>query len=444
MSTNVPRAVFDDNGVEYWLERELGRGGQGQVFAVRGQDLAVKLVAHGTPGARQQIRENVARVKRLELSGLCIAKPLRTLAEPHVGYVMELMTDMVPIHALIHPVLPASEWYCATGGLRRRLHILSKLAHLLRDLHGRGLAYGDLSANNVFISSSATETEVWLIDCDNIAYGVLPRTVRTDGYAAPELYDQHPGPDSLSDSWSLATLVFEVLTSVNPFDGDVVDEGPPELQQRAFRGELPWIDDADDQTNSCTRGFPRRFVLSPRLQELAQQCFGASRTDREQRPSAAEWAERLDRAADQTLVCENCTHSFYYNEPHCPWCTTLRPAFVLANIYVRDGSLPDHKGTIVGRVVVQEGHAQVLARRHLNGGYDETAQLHLELTSRHFVVRGEAECSHGMQVGTALKVLSGRTERINRAQASKWRLRPLASEELQRIVAFAPMDVVNE
>ena len=56
-----------------------------------------------------------------------------------------------------------------SGGLAKRLRLLERLCATLSKLHGRGLAYGDLSPGNIFVSRSKEHAEVWLIDCDNIS-----------------------------------------------------------------------------------------------------------------------------------------------------------------------------------------------------------------------------------------------------------------------------------
>src|SRR5690606_3813545 len=187
--------------------------------------------------------------------------------------------------------------------LRRRLRACAKLAALLSELHGRGCSYGDLSPSNVYISENAEDSEVWLIDCDNIYQGVNPRAVYTRGFAAPELLRAKFGADSLTDAWSLAVIVFETLAATHPLRGDYVDEGEPELEEKAHLGELPWIDHPEDDTNRSSNGVPRDLVMSSGLRDLAHRCFELSAHDRLKRPSASAWAEKLQEAADLTLLC---------------------------------------------------------------------------------------------------------------------------------------------
>ena len=81
MPERLPDVVKDTNGARYELDRLLGQGGQGTVYAVRGADLAVKLLDARSPEARRRIDENIARLKRLPLRDLNVARPLRALAK---------------------------------------------------------------------------------------------------------------------------------------------------------------------------------------------------------------------------------------------------------------------------------------------------------------------------------------------------------------------------
>ena len=305
MTDEFPTTVRDTSGSTYELGAVLGRGGQGAVLRVRGRPLAVKLSVAGTPTARSRVQESIARVKRLPLDGLHVARPLRALNAPHVGYVMELMTGMEPLSRLCNvPADHAADfvpWYLETGSLRRRLRLLGQASEVLAALHARGLTYGDASPANIYVSSDPDASEAWLIDCDNVSSGTSRRAVYTPGYAAPELFRSR-GSDSLTDAWSLATIAFETLCVLHPFVGDRVHDGDPSEEERAFRGELPWVD-APGGENEASRGLPRAMVLTPDLAALASACFGASREDRQQRPGVATWAEKLHRAADQTVMC---------------------------------------------------------------------------------------------------------------------------------------------
>lgn len=453
MTDEFPTTVRDTSGSTYELGAVLGRGGQGAVLQVRGRPLAVKLSFAGTPTARSRVQESIARVKRLPLDGLHVARPLRALDAPHVGYVMELMTGMEPLSRLCQ--VPADRavdlvpWYLDTGSLRRRLRLLAGASEVLASLHARGLSYGDASPANIYVSSDRSAVEAWLIDCDNVSSGVGRRSVYTPGYAAPELFRSR-GTDSLTDAWSMATIAFETLCVLHPFVGDRVHDGEPSEEERAFRGELPWVD-APGEENAASRGIPRSMVLTPDLRGLAAACFGASRQDRQQRPGVATWAEKLHRAADQTLICPECGSSYYLVEKSCPWCDRPRPGFALASVYLRDPELTDSKRNPfslvcrepgrprpVARVALLEGESTQLSARVLTGAKGSEPLLDLAVKERQLSVRG---LEHGVWVlrhrsGKVLP-LADRPEHLDLAAGSRgWWLLPAQSSRLHRALSF--------
>ncbi len=339
------RSVVDVNGVRYELVELLGRGGQGAVYAVKGGQLAVKLVAGRSQRDRERMRNQLTHVRSLPVGELSLAKPLEMLRPPHTGYVMELLTGMVPIRTLLTPPKsePAGvEWYLRTGGLRRRLLVLARAARTLSQLHGKSLAYSDPSPANIFISEDPAFAEVWFIDTDNLRHESSPGAlagVYTPGYGAPELVQGKSGVTTLTDVHAFAVIAFQVLALAHPFIGNFVHDGEPELEAQAFAGLIPWVDDASDDRNRASFGVPREWVLSPRLSEAFERTFGAGRVTPSERPGATEWAECLFAAADATIPCPVCRGTFYFNQPRCTWCDAERSTFATAEFHLWD---PNH------------------------------------------------------------------------------------------------------
>jgi len=339
MSDNT-RSVVDMNGVRYELVELIGRGGQGAVYTVKGQRLAVKVLTGRNQHRQDLMRNQLTLVKRLPLQELCLAKPLEMLRPPHMGYVMELLTGMIPIKHLFTPSkgeTPSVEWYFKLGGLKKRLLVLARAAQILAQLHSKGLAYSDPSPANIFISADPKFVEVWFIDTDNLRYESAPgllSNVCTPGYGAPELVQGKSGVTSLTDVYAFAVIAFQTLTLAHPFIGDQVNDGDPELEEQAYAGQLPWIEDEKDDSNRATFGIPRKWVLSPRLKETFQRTFGLGRLAPSERPGAAELAERLFAAAESTIQCKNCGGSFYFNQEQCAWCDTDRANFATAQFYI--------------------------------------------------------------------------------------------------------------
>lgn len=313
--------VFDARGTSYQLLACLGRGGQGSVWETSFPDRVVKLLDRRS--AADRLRRRLDYVRGLPLDGLPIARPLELLRAPDVGYVATLLRDMVPLTRLCSPPpgSPLGEWYLSAGGLRRRLRLLAHAGEVFLELHGKGLAYVDVSPGNVFVSGSTEHEEAWLIDADNLRHdSPLDGAIYTPGYGAPEVIHRKSGPTSLSDAWGFAVLVYQVLTLVHPFCGDLVNDGPPEHEELAFEAQLPWVNHGTNPRNRASHGIPAGLVMGSRLLELARKTFEISVSDPLCRPGVAAWVDVLHATADQTLLCPACTNTFLVNAPECPWC----------------------------------------------------------------------------------------------------------------------------
>ncbi|MFI7058428.1 protein kinase domain-containing protein [Streptosporangium canum] len=341
--------VEDEFHTPWELSEKLGQGGQGEVWSVTGGRAAVKFLKRSREVDEEGLRTRLASVRRFDLSGIPIAKPLTMLAGEHLGYTMELLGDMVGVGTLatVSSSEPVRDWFQRTGGLRRRLRLLALAAEALSHLHDRALSYGDVSPTNIRVSANSGHDQVWLIDPDNIAAESSPfrSRVHTFRYGAPEVAAERASCSSLTDVYSFGVLAFETLVLAHPFVGDMVYEDPSAFEYEAFTGRLPWIDHATDTRNRSARGLSRRLVLTKGLNELAGRTFDAGLNEPRARPSMHEWHAKLDRAERATIVCPACDNSYYAFSALCPWCDTGRPAIIQCEIrgYVPSTCLPGMK-----------------------------------------------------------------------------------------------------
>jgi serine/threonine protein kinase len=366
-------------------DKVLGQGGQGVVFRTKDPDLAIKLVTDesGTPVTDEESVERYSkRFKRVRLlplpENLNISVPA-ALLQNNAGYVMQLLSEMVPFSHFwldgksaenIGPddipawlsAMPENEakkivHYYRTGGLRRRLHALYKCASLLARLHGNGMVYGDISPNNIFISEGLDDSAVWLIDADNIRFEITAggSVVYTPKYGAPELVQGKDGGRPSSDCHAFAVVAFYLLSLIHPFVGkkvDGTDEGDwadeendgEDVEDKAYAGLFPWVDDQDDDSNSSDSGLPRSLLLTEKLITLFEGTFGPGRTSPLLRPTIYHWPEALAQAADMTVTCPGCSMNYYYDFIHpetedhnCPYCKTQRPQVLILESYRWNG-----------------------------------------------------------------------------------------------------------
>ncbi|MCS6210415.1 protein kinase domain-containing protein [Shewanella baltica] len=367
-------------------DKVLGQGGQGVVFRTKDPDLAIKLVTDegGNPVTDEESVERYSkrfkRVRRLPIPvGINIALPAVVLKN-NAGYVMQLLSEMVPFSNFwldgksaekIGPddiprwlsAMPEHEaksivHYYRTGGLRRRLHALYKCASLLARLHGNGMVYGDISPNNIFISEGLDDSVVWLIDADNIRFEITAggSVVYTPKYGAPELVQGKDGGRPSSDCHAFAVVAFYLLSLIHPFvgkkvdgtdEGDWADEGNDgeDIEDKAYAGLFPWVDDQDNDSNSSGSGLPRSLLLTEKLITLFEGTFGPGRTSPLLRPTIYHWPKALAQAADMTVTCPGCSMNYYYDFIHpeteghnCPYCKTQRPQVLILESYRWNGA----------------------------------------------------------------------------------------------------------
>ena len=191
--------------------------------------------------------------------------------------------------------------------------------------------------------------EVWLIDADNLRFEMIERgnTIITPKYGAPEIVQGRDQSRPRTDCWAFAVMAFGTLALFHPFIGKrvlepdndkggwdaepAVDGAPADLDEQAYAGYLPFIDDDDDHSNAAVSGLPRELVATPGLRRLFQETFGTGRTQPHRRPAMVFWALELAKAFDQSITCPNCAMSYFVdNHRKCPYCDAPRPAFARA------------------------------------------------------------------------------------------------------------------
>ena len=339
MSTNKPNKepVFDVAGHKYELVEELSRGGQGIVYKTNHQNILLKGFIHNKKNEDEREKaekweQHIQWLINQDLNNLQLARPL-ILANKRKAYFMKLMDGLIPLDSLLKSFIDAAdkyehiEDYLNKGGLKKRIRILFQLARTLNQIHSRGMLYGDLSLNNIFVSEDIDQAETWLIDCDNISYESYPGvTVYSPDYGAPELVRGEAMLSSMTDCWSFAVIAYQLLTHNHPFKGEYVQDSAPDVEEQALRGSIPWINDSSSRINECFVNLPLQIVEESCLPELFKRCFEDGRVDPTKRPSIAEWLSALAEVDESLVQCRACDSHFIYcdkNQYQCFFCDVI-------------------------------------------------------------------------------------------------------------------------
>ncbi len=209
----------------YRLEHLLGRGGMGEVHRAydraRGRTVALKRL----PAALAGDPEYQARFRRE--SALAAQ-----LSEPHIIpihdfgeiegrlYIDMRLVDGVDLASVIRAEGPMAP--------RRAVGILAQVGGALDAAHAAGLVHRDVKPSNVLVCGRDEDEFAYLIDfgiaraaagaTSGPALTLTGATLGTLDYMAPERFESRP-VDGRADVYSLACMLFELLTGAPPFHG---------------------------------------------------------------------------------------------------------------------------------------------------------------------------------------------------------------------------------
>ena len=399
----------DVHGGKYPLKSELASGGQGVVYSTELPQTLIKGFTNKDESVKKRWRVHIEWLIRQDLQDLKLARPLVLLKEPRMGYAMELMDGLIPLSDLFDSFIKASDDiseenptphiqdYLDQGGLKRRIGILCQLARTLNQLHSRGMLYGDISPDNIFISDDVNHTETWLIDCDNISFeSHSGLAVHTPEYGAPELVRGEAMLSSMTDCWSFSVVAYQLLTHNHPLKGNLVNDGEPEVEDEAFRGEHPWINDPDNLDNESLTNLPIQLLEHSNLPELFQQTFGLGMQLPIERPTMAQWLEALTEVDEHLFFCSECggysllpIEAFDRDEIFCFFCDenvaddlVLFEEFIQLSEQEKGEKYPDLKEARIStgrRVCIQPGDKKELKRLMPTFSYDKIPSDHIQL-----------------------------------------------------------------
>ena len=223
------------------------------------------------------------------------------------------------------------------------------LASSFKLLHEKGYSYQDLNDGSFFLDPDNGA----LLICDNDNVTADKRSLGVLGkmrYMAPEIVrgDENPltkspqMPDTHSDRFSLAIILFLTLCLGNPFEGErlkkyaIVDE---KAEYELFGANPVYIYSEQDKSNRPIRGYHsavlRRYPLLPSyIKDAFHRTFVDGLKDRENgRTTELEWIKALCLYRDELLTC-SCGKEYAYGfyEKHqatsCPYCKAKTKRFV--------------------------------------------------------------------------------------------------------------------
>lgn len=324
-----------ESGKRYVLAKRAGLGGQGVVYEDETGKYMIKLYyPTNSEEVDNDIVDRLKFVQNVKMPANFVTV-IDIFCRPYVGYVMEKVKDHKALSTYLIPDRKRSfvEWYNQGRGLYERIFIGYVLAKSFKDLEKQNLSYCDISGNNILVKIG-NSASIKMIDIDNIYIAGRGKAsvLGTPRYIAPEVVNRHKNPDILSDNYSLAVILFELLRVGHPYIDDDVLDGSPEDEENALNGNGEYV-----TNENSTNMLPAEVVTTDKLRSLFKRCFVEGKQNRLSRPSPAEFEVALLEASNKLIKCPNCGAWHFPVKPFknsvCPWCDASSKPKAILNFY---------------------------------------------------------------------------------------------------------------
>jgi serine/threonine protein kinase len=319
-------------GKSVTLEKQLGSGGEGEVWTVQGR-LEVAKIYHPLivkPEHERKIRAMIANppVDEMRVKGhVSIAWPTEMLyqAGKFAGFLMPMLEQSPTIFTVYNPVKRKRE--CPGFNWKYLFHTALNLSKAVEAIHYKNYVIGDLNESNVLVKASAL---VSVIDTDSFQVRdkngqVYHCKVGKEDFTPPELFgapldkvDRLPE----HDYFGLGVLIFRLLMEgYYPFTGVLKQNVPlnePAQYYCLKMGAFPYV---DNPVVGPPLGAPPFNILPREVRNLFLRCFVTGHKNLQARPSPREWGRALENAEKNLVACKsNKDHYYSRHLTQCPWC----------------------------------------------------------------------------------------------------------------------------
>ncbi|MGE6695723.1 topoisomerase DNA-binding C4 zinc finger domain-containing protein [Sphingobium limneticum] len=312
------------NGRPFALGKRIGKGGEGEVFAVETKpDSAVKIYkdelrAKREPKVRAMVLADLADTTKLVAFPAAIATDGKG---GFLGFLMRLVTGYRPIHELYGP--KSRKAHFPKADYRFLVRAALNVSNAVVKVHQSGCVIGDFNHSGVLVSNEAT---VSLIDADSFQYSrdgkLFPCVVGVPDFTPPELH----GADlstvrrtEAHDNFGLAVAIFHLLAmGKHPYAGRFAG-GDISMSDAIAQHRFAFSQVRASET--CTTPPPGSVSLKdfpPQIAAAFEAAFGRNPAGR---PSAVTWATLMKELEQALSHCGKVrTHYYPSAASSCLWC----------------------------------------------------------------------------------------------------------------------------
>lgn len=300
------------------LGREIGRGGEGTVYAVSEHpDLAIKL--YSRPDAEHEAKIEAMVAAKLHTNSPLIAFPIasvRLRTGSFAGFTMKLVGGCSPLHELYAPGARKNAF--PQADYRFLIHSALNISVAVTQVHEAGCVIGDINHSGILVSKKAIAT---LIDADSFQFGArYPCRVGVPEYTPPELQGKSLRGvirTPTHDAFGLAVVIFQMLfMGRHPYVGRFA-RGDVSISEAISQGKFVYarggVSEATPPPASAgLQDFPDNLGV------MFERAFDRNYSDR---PDAKSWAMALATLERSLSRCrDNDLHYFPTAAGSCLWC----------------------------------------------------------------------------------------------------------------------------
>lgn len=325
-----PLPLFDGGGRPLRLGAELGRGGEGSVYALADRTDVVAKIYHHRPNAEKS-------AKIVAMAKLSTDRLLKLAAWPTgsihaasgrgqvLGFLMPRISGYKPAFNLYSPKLRLQEF--PSAGWAFLIHAAANAARAFAVIHESGHVIGDVNHGNLVVAGDAT---VKLIDCDSFQVSAKGQRwfcdVGVSTHQPPEFQSlssyKHLLRTPNHDNFGLAVIVFQFLFMArHPFSGRYLGSGDMPIERAIREYRFAYGANALALQMKPPPGSLSLNGVNRKLALLFERAFSREGSRDGARPKPDEWIAALQELARGLKKCAaNPAHEYHGALAKCPWC----------------------------------------------------------------------------------------------------------------------------
>lgn len=337
-----------DSGTLFEVEKQIGEGGQGYIFLVKndaGDEYALKWYKESrATSSQKEILETVINNKpNSKNSDVSFIWPLYMVSHPNsksFGYVMPLYDSKRFIN--YNKVINGR---AKRPSVKSLSYVSFLIANAIEAVHREGMAYCDVNLGNIQFDFNQNE----IIVCDNDNVVVNNSDVNILGvpeFMAPEVALKKNKPNSSSDLYSLAIMLYMLWMYEHPMEGKKTDEvrcWDLVAKTKFYHAEPLFVHHPSNKENSIENVEIYKLSLalwnfypSKRCKDAFIKTFTEGADNPNKRTRTSQWQTIFLEMYSNTMQCPYCGAEVVFDpdkpKQRCPNCKKELPLKMILNI----------------------------------------------------------------------------------------------------------------